>query len=488
MHAQLGPPPVPAENPITEQKRVLGKILFWDERVSSDNGVACGTCHQPAVGGSDPRLGLNPGPDGVTPSPDDRIGSPGVPRRDPTGRPIADPVFGFGMQVTGRAANSPIGAAYASDVFWEGRARSEFVDPETGLTAIPYGGGLESQAVGPIVSHVEMARDGRGWADVRAKLAISHPLSDATDLPADVAGALAGGATYADLFQAAFGDATVSAQRIAFAIGTYERTLVPDQTPWDRYMAGDGGAMTPLQVQGWNTFNNSLCTFCHQPPMFSDQEFHNIGIRPPDEDLGRIVVSENEVDRGRFKTPTLRNGGLKPTFMHNGRLSSIEESVLWYRTGNPDRSDDNLDSFVPVDLAEEEIPGVVDFLTHGLTDPRVAAEVFPFDRPRLHGGALPVLGFGGHDLLQWPPLQGIQRYNVYRGTLQSLRTGGGYGSCASIGDPDHADAVFQDTELPAPGQGFFYLKDVVDSTGAERGLGTNGLGVPRTVLVPCPAP
>ena len=53
--AELPPVPVPAENPITEPKRVLGKILFWDEQLSSDNSVACGTCHRPAWGGADAR-------------------------------------------------------------------------------------------------------------------------------------------------------------------------------------------------------------------------------------------------------------------------------------------------------------------------------------------------------------------------------------------------------------------------------------------------
>jgi cytochrome c peroxidase len=40
---ELPPVPIPAENPITEPKRVLGKILFWDEQLSSDDTVACGT-------------------------------------------------------------------------------------------------------------------------------------------------------------------------------------------------------------------------------------------------------------------------------------------------------------------------------------------------------------------------------------------------------------------------------------------------------------
>src|SRR4051812_31959769 len=75
--ADLPPVPQPVENPITEPKRVLGKILFFEEQISSSNTVSCATCHVTARGGADPRLARNPGPDGVLNTPDDRIASPG---------------------------------------------------------------------------------------------------------------------------------------------------------------------------------------------------------------------------------------------------------------------------------------------------------------------------------------------------------------------------------------------------------------------------
>ena len=82
--AQLPPPPVPFENPLTPEKVVLGKILFWDEQLSSDDSTACGTCHQPEFGGSDPRAAdaLHPGPDGLFGTADDIRGSFGVTRQD----------------------------------------------------------------------------------------------------------------------------------------------------------------------------------------------------------------------------------------------------------------------------------------------------------------------------------------------------------------------------------------------------------------------
>ncbi len=51
----LEAPAAPPENPVTESKVLLGQALFWDEHLSSTRSVACGTCHIPAAGGSDPR-------------------------------------------------------------------------------------------------------------------------------------------------------------------------------------------------------------------------------------------------------------------------------------------------------------------------------------------------------------------------------------------------------------------------------------------------
>ena len=83
--AGVPPVPVPAENPITEPKRVLGKILFWDEQLSSDDSVACGTCHRPGAGGADPRAARHPGTDKGTI--DDVMGSPGIVSLDRDGKP-----------------------------------------------------------------------------------------------------------------------------------------------------------------------------------------------------------------------------------------------------------------------------------------------------------------------------------------------------------------------------------------------------------------
>ncbi len=379
----LPPVPFPPQNPFSESKRVLGKILFWDEQLSSDNTVACGTCHINGRGGTDPRLGLHPGLDNLPGTPDDKAASPGMHRSDANRDLFADPVFGFQTQVTPRAANPAIFAMYAPALFWDGRAPATFTDPQSGLITITNFGALESQALAPVLSPVEMGHDGRTWEDVAAKLASVTPLILARDIPPDMLAALETHATYPALFAAAFGDEAITAQRIAFAIATYERTLLPNDTPWDRFNAGDVSALTPSQAQGWNAFRASPCSACHPAPQFTNHTFQNIGLRPIPEDNGRQSVTGNAADRGRFKVPTLRNVGLKPTYMHHGAFNSIQGVVAFY--ANPAAQfPNNLSPLLPVALPQNIAQQVVDFLTNGLTDARVAGEQFPFDRPQLY--------------------------------------------------------------------------------------------------------
>jgi cytochrome c peroxidase len=384
--AQLPPPPVPPENPITPEKAVLGKILFWEEQLSSDNTVACGTCHIPTAGGGDPRTGppnAHPGPDGIVPSPDDVFGSPGVSRADAEDEYRPDGFFAFEPQVTRRQANSVIGAAYHDELFWDGRASSTFVEPQGGALSIVAGGALESQAVAPPVSDVEMAHEARDWSAITAKLAGATPLRLASSLPPDVATALALAPTYPALFAAAFGDGAITAERIAYAIATYERTLVPDQTPWDEFQAGNPAALTPQQTLGLNLFTGQgRCDLCHVPPRFTDDAFHTLGVRPPFEDTGRQEVTGNPADLGRFKTPSLRNVGLRPRFFHTGGFPNLSPLVAFYNGGggNPINRDPLL---IPLGLNLQQRNAIVAFLAGGLTDPRVANELPPFDRPTL---------------------------------------------------------------------------------------------------------
>ena len=403
LRAQLPPAPVPVENPLTPQKALLGKILFWEEQLSSDDTMACASCHQPEHGGSDgrvrrPNQPVNPGADGLVGTADDIRGSLGVVHRNAAGDFAPVPTFGLQTQVTGRSSNSAVGAAHHAELFWDGRASTVFTDPETQTVAIAFGGALESQSLGPILSTVEMGHDGRTWNDVRAKLQRIEPLRLATNITPDIAAGLAAHPTYPALFASAFGDSAITARRIAFALASYQRTLNPDQTPWDRFMAGNAAAMTPQQVQGWNLFQgNGRCGLCHTPPFFSDDFYHNLGIRPWQEDPGRMNVSQAMPDRGAFKTPSLRNAGLRPAMLHDGSMPALGDPAgatnphsmvnLYLAGGGSFR--DNLSTFlVPLNqngVSLNDMLLIEDFVQNALTDPRVAQGLPPFDHPMLRG-------------------------------------------------------------------------------------------------------
>ena len=145
--SELPEVPFPIENPVSEDKRLLGKILFWEEQLSSDNTVACGTCHQPTSGGADGRQALHPGLDLQFGTDDDVIGSHGIARYDNSMQAIDDPIFGFKPQVTGRTSPSFINAMYSGELFWDGRAGPEFNDPQNpNITIISTGGALEKSS------------------------------------------------------------------------------------------------------------------------------------------------------------------------------------------------------------------------------------------------------------------------------------------------------------------------------------------------------
>lgn len=377
-------PPVPAENPLTPEKALLGKFLFWEEQLSSDDSTACGTCHQPANGGADPRSfevdSVHPGADGLFGTDDDVRGSIGIVRQDCGGTLIDDGVFFPDRQVTRRRAPSAIGAAYDSLLFLDGRASGTFADPLTGDVLIPDGAALESQALAPILSSEEMGCVGRTWQDVTDKLATVTPLAFARDLPSDLEVALLTYPAYPQLFELAFGTTEITPARIAFALASYQRTLVPDQTPLDLWLAGQD-VLTDDEVQGFLFFAD-LCSTCHGGQTLSNDDFHNIGVRPASEDLGRGAITGLFEDRGKFRTPSLRNVGLRAPYFHDGSRETLLEVVEFYADGGD--FTDNLDPLIqPLSLPAADLERLAAFLDSGLTDPRVAAALPPFDHPTL---------------------------------------------------------------------------------------------------------
>jgi len=386
----LEPPPVPPASPITAAKIELGKTLFWDEQLSSTRTVACGTCHIPARGGSDPRSALtnpgsrNPGFDGALDTNDDVIGSPGIPQTQSNGIYSWSSIFGLSVQVTGRKANSMINAAYSPTLFWDGRAAPTFRDPLTNAIVINNGGALESQSVVPPVSGVEMGHAGRNWTETAQRIANSKPLAVSPNIPLTMREWI-GGRTYPELFAEAFGTTEVTPARIALAIGAYERTLYSDRTPVDLDAAGIAN-LTAAENRGRGVFNQSGCNVCHGGNLFTNNAFFNIGIRPQNEDTGRFQVTNDPANLGEFRVPSLRNVELRAPYMHNGRFQTLEDVVEFYNRGGDFTSAGNFPGNLvrPLNLTVQQKTDLVSFLRRPLTDSRVTSEGGKFSRPELY--------------------------------------------------------------------------------------------------------
>jgi cytochrome c peroxidase len=388
-YSPLEPPVAPAGNPITASKAALGKALFWDEQLSSTKTVACGTCHRPAEGGSDPRSGSpmsrNPGPDGAPQTADDIFGSPGVPKNNEDGTYSESPFYGFRLQVTGRKAPSYLNAGYATGgLFWDGRALDTFRDPVTNEILLAEGASLESQVLGPPVNDVEMAHGGRNWPQIAERIAASRPLALASNLPQSLSNWI-DGRDYPELFQEAFGTPDVTPARIAMAIATHERQLFSDRTPFDKWAVGIPDTLTKQEAAGGILFIGLQCNQCHDGSLFTDHLFHNIGVRPQADDLGRGGVTNNPDHNGQFKTPGLRNVELHGPFMHNGRLQTLEQVVEFYNRGG-DFDAPNIDRGLirPMGMTPQDIADLSAFMKRPMTDPRVRDELPPFDRPQLY--------------------------------------------------------------------------------------------------------
>lgn len=415
-------PPIPAANPQSPAKVALGQALFWDEQLSKTGTVACGTCHMPRAGGTDQRTrapnpaSVHPGADQVFNTPDDIVGSMGVPAHAASGVYQFDPLFGMAPQVGTRQSQTAVNGGFPTTLFWDGRAGGAFLDPDTQQTLIPAGGALENQALGPVVNRVEMAHAGGTLADMTQRIASLSPLKLSPQVPQALSDWIAG-RSYPQLFEEVFGTPEVSSARLAMAIASYERTLVSNQTPHDQQIAGNQAAMTPDELAGRQAYVQAGCARCHGGPLLSDNNFHYIGVRPGNADPGRFAVTGNNADRGRMRTPPLRNIELSAPYFADGRFQTLEQVVAFYNRGGDFNAPNKDPRIVPLGLTPQQEAAIVTFLRRPLTDPRVRDETGPFARPLLYteSSAVPqafspgMPGSGGATprlTAQEPPLSG----------------------------------------------------------------------------------
>lgn len=133
---------------------------------------------------------------------------------------------------------------------------------------------------------------------------------------------------YHSQFHTVFGgDATPD--NIVKAIAAFERTIISGDTAFDRYRAGDSGAMSESAVRGWNIFQAIKCTNCHDGALLTDQQYHNVGIGmdQKEPDIGRFKVTNKPEDTGAFKTPTLRDIAKSAPYFHDGSAQTLEAAL-----------------------------------------------------------------------------------------------------------------------------------------------------------------
>jgi cytochrome c peroxidase len=285
-------PPVPEDNPQTPEKEELGKLLYFDPRLSQSSIISCATCHNLGLGGTD---------------------------RIPTS-------LGHDFQTGGRNAPTVLNAAFFNQQFWDGRAAS-----------------LEEQAQGPIQAGVEMAM----------------PPELAVERIKDISG-------YRPYFEAAFPgeEDPITFDNIAKAIASFERTLITPNDALDRYLQGDTEALSPLAIEGMNTFIEVGCVACHNGPMLSTGTL--MAFRHG-EDPGRMTVTGNPEDEFLFRVPTLRNLPLTAPYFHDGSAATVEDAI---RT----MADVQLNRM----LTEDEVTAISAFLNSLIGDqPQVTIPILP---------------------------------------------------------------------------------------------------------------
>jgi len=258
----------PPDNPGTDAKVALGRLLFYDPIVSADHQVACGTCHSEFWGMSD-----------------------GLPVSVGNGGGLLAGPGRHGPHVTRRNAPTLWNVAFRTSAFWDGRAAS-----------------LEDQVHFPFESSDEFAR----------------PM-------ADVVTELQGIPAYAGPFAAAFPEelSPITGPNLSRAIAAFERTVISRRGLYDAYVDGDSAAMSASMLRGMLLFGEEGCPDCHTPPLFSSERFEDRGV-PPIEgvaDAGRYEVTHDEADRNRFKVPTLRNLHDSGPFFHTGAVKTVDEAV-----------------------------------------------------------------------------------------------------------------------------------------------------------------
>ena len=195
---------------------------------------------------------------------------------------------------------------------------------------------------------------------------------------------------------------------IGKALGAYERLLNCGPSRFDQWMHGQSDALTAAEQRGAGLFvGRGKCVSCHSGPYFSDQKFHNVGLKPgivavvftdqgdtgavaglasaladplnvqgsfSDGDDGRLPKSIDPALNGAFRTPGLRCGARRPSFMHTGQFTTLASVVQFFVGGGDTFGYLGTNEIAPLDLSEQDEADLVAFLG-ALDGPGPASEL-----------------------------------------------------------------------------------------------------------------
>jgi cytochrome c peroxidase len=166
---------------------------------------------------------------------------------------------------------------------------------------------------------------------------------------AELARRLGADPCYRKLFKAAFPQARgrIDFATVAGALAAFQRTIVSHDTAWDRAAAG-GAPLTPTAARGEAVFRQR-CATCHSGPDFTDLRFHRLPAMvpvPADGDFGLARASGRSEDRGRFRTPSLRNVTDTAPYLHDGSADTIAAAVARHAIALPSLEQGDIDAFL----------------------------------------------------------------------------------------------------------------------------------------------
>jgi cytochrome c peroxidase len=230
--------------------------------------------------------------------------------------------IGHGMKTLGRRTPTVLNVGWGEAFFWDGRAET-----------------LEQQALGPIAAAGEM----------------NLPHDEMVKRLQSIAG-------YKPLFTAAFGDASITKEKVAMAIADFERTIISADAPFDRWLAGEKAAIPASAKRGFALFNGKAdCAKCHAGWRFTDDSFHDIGALGDDVGRATLLPGLESMDHA-FKTPTLRDVARRAPYMHDGSEGTLEQVIELYDKGGRVRRPGLATEVHPLQLTAQDKRDLVDFL------------------------------------------------------------------------------------------------------------------------------